>query len=125
MGLRRGISIAEDKHYEAVIRLTNRKESADPKNPQTQKSADPVYTLVYTDCLNHRRFHAFRHEKSDYNFCNRLILSDLGEARTLDPLIKSQLLYQLSYEVIFASFKVDCFWLSIFVEVSPSIAMQR
>ncbi len=25
---------------------------------------------------------------------------DLGEARTLDPLIKSQLLYQLSYEVI-------------------------
>ncbi|WP_303033555.1 hypothetical protein [uncultured Duncaniella sp.] len=26
-----GISIAEDKHYEAVIRLTNRKESADPK----------------------------------------------------------------------------------------------
>jgi hypothetical protein len=26
--------------------------------------------------------------------------SDLGEARTLDPLIKSQLLYQLSYQVI-------------------------
>src|SRR6185436_10191084 len=25
---------------------------------------------------------------------------DLGETRTLDPLIKSQLLYQLSYEVI-------------------------
>ena len=25
---------------------------------------------------------------------------DLGGARTLDPLIKSQLLYQLSYEVI-------------------------
>src|SRR6186713_37269 len=25
---------------------------------------------------------------------------DLGEIRTLDPLIKSQLLYQLSYEVI-------------------------
>ena len=24
---------------------------------------------------------------------------DLGETRTLDPLIKSQLLYQLSYEV--------------------------
>ena len=24
---------------------------------------------------------------------------DLGEARTLDPLIKSQLLYQLSYQV--------------------------
>ncbi|MCM1050677.1 MAG: hypothetical protein NC349_01830, partial [Paenibacillus sp.] len=43
----------------------------------------------------------------------------------LDPLIKSQLLYQLSYEVIFASFKVDCFWLSSFVEVSLSIAMQR
>ena len=29
-----------------------------------------------------------------------MLLSDLGEARTLDPLIKSQLLYQLSYEVI-------------------------
>ena len=28
------------------------------------------------------------------------ILSDLGGARTLGPLIKSQLLYQLSYEVI-------------------------
>ena len=27
-------------------------------------------------------------------------LSDPGEARTLDPLIKSQLLYQLSYGVI-------------------------
>ena len=26
---------------------------------------------------------------------------DPGEARTLDPLIKSQLLYQLSYGVIF------------------------
>ena|GEM_PF-1565734 len=26
--------------------------------------------------------------------------SDLGEARTLDPLIKSQLLYQLSYQVV-------------------------
>jgi hypothetical protein len=26
---------------------------------------------------------------------------DLGEARTLDPLIKSQLLYQLSYQVVF------------------------
>ena len=29
-----------------------------------------------------------------------LLLSDLGGARTLGPLIKSQLLYQLSYEVI-------------------------
>ena len=38
-------------------------------------------------------------------------LCDLGGARTLDPLIKSQLLYQLSYGVIFA-------------EVSPSIAVQ-
>ena len=27
-------------------------------------------------------------------------MSDPGEARTLDPLIKSQLLYQLSYGVI-------------------------
>ncbi len=29
-----------------------------------------------------------------------LSLCDPGEARTLDPLIKSQLLYQLSYGVI-------------------------
>lgn len=29
-----------------------------------------------------------------------LCFCDLGEARTHDPLIKSQLLYQLSYEVI-------------------------
>jgi hypothetical protein len=28
------------------------------------------------------------------------LFRDLGGARTLDPLIKSQLLYQLSYEVI-------------------------
>lgn len=29
-----------------------------------------------------------------------LIISDPGGARTLDPLIKSQLLYQLSYGVV-------------------------
>ena len=29
-----------------------------------------------------------------------VLISDPGEARTLDPLIKSQLLYQLSYGVI-------------------------
>jgi hypothetical protein len=29
-------------------------------------------------------------------------LSDLGGARTLDPMIKSHLLYQLSYQVIHA-----------------------
>lgn len=41
--------------------------------------------------------------KSDYINCNRLILfcSDPGGARTLDPLIKSQLLYQLSYGVFY------------------------
>ena len=33
-------------------------------------------------------------KRTSFRFC------DLGEARTLDPLIKSQLLYQLSYEVI-------------------------
>ena len=32
------------------------------------------------------------------SFC--FAFCDLGGARTLDPLIKSQLLYQLSYEVI-------------------------
>ena len=29
------------------------------------------------------------------------LVCDLGEARTLDPLIKSQLLYRLSYQVNF------------------------
>ena len=43
------------------------------------------------DYLAPRRFYCF---------------SDLGGARTLDPLIKSQLLYQLSYEV-------DCYELSL------------
>ena len=38
--------------------------------------------------------------------------SDPGGARTLDPLIKSQLLYQLSYGVISFVFGVLlCFWL--------------
>ncbi len=32
------------------------------------------------------------------------MVCDPGEARTLDPLIKSQLLYQLSYGVIFMRF---------------------
>ncbi len=31
---------------------------------------------------------------------------DPGEARTLDPLIKSQLLYQLSYGVMFCADKI-------------------
>ncbi len=41
-----------------------------------------------------------------------LLFCDLGGARTLDPLIKSQLLYQLSYEVIFlyCDCKVTCFF---------------
>ena len=34
--------------------------------------------------------------------CKWLIFSDLGEDRTLDPLIKSQLLYRLSYQVMFS-----------------------
>ncbi len=37
-------------------------------------------------------------KKTTY-FRKWLIFCDLGGARTLDPLIKSQLLYQLSYEV--------------------------
>ena len=36
-----------------------------------------------------------------FSEANYLIFSDLGEDRTLDPLIKSQLLYRLSYQVIF------------------------
>ena len=31
------------------------------------------------------------------------MISDLGGARTLDPMIKSHLLYQLSYQVIFSA----------------------
>ena len=36
------------------------------------------------------------------------ILSDPGEARTLDPMIKSHLLYQLSYGVSFVGCKGNC-----------------
>ena len=32
-----------------------------------------------------------------------LLVGDLGGARTLDPMIKSHLLYQLSYQVIFSA----------------------
>lgn len=35
---------------------------------------------------------------------------DLGEARTLDPLIKSQLLYQLSYQVILLGVQIKGFF---------------
>ena len=38
-------------------------------------------------------------KKAVSEFANCLICCDPGEARTLDPLIKSQLLYQLSYGV--------------------------
>jgi hypothetical protein len=41
--------------------------------------------------------------------CKCLIISDPGVARTLDPLIKSQLLYQLSYEVI-SELQIYTFW---------------
>ena len=38
-----------------------------------------------------------------YHYTIGQYVSDSGEARTLDPLIKSQLLYQLSYKVKFFS----------------------
>ncbi len=42
-----------------------------------------------------------RHKKNRKSGKFRFAVNgDLGEARTLDPLIKSQLLYQLSYQVI-------------------------
>src|SRR5690606_8046431 len=41
--------------------------------------------------------------------------SDPGEARTLDPLIKSQLLYQLSYGVIFRG-KITFFYRCYLIE---------
>ena len=43
-------------------------------------------------CLKNKP--ASKYLEAGLNFC------DLGEARTLDPLIKSQLLYRLSYQVI-------------------------
>lgn len=41
--------------------------------------------------------------KKAITICNRFFCCDPGEARTLDPMIKSHLLYQLSYGVIFAN----------------------
>gem|GEM_PF-4551685 len=35
---------------------------------------------------------------------------DLGEDRTLDPLIKSQLLYRLSYQVVFSGMQINGFF---------------
>jgi hypothetical protein len=40
-------------------------------------------------------------KKKPQNFRLKAFNRDLGEDRTLDPLIKSQLLYRLSYQVIF------------------------
>ena len=40
------------------------------------------------------------YKKSSQRCADCLCFSDLGGARTLDPMIKSHLLYQLSYEVI-------------------------
>ena len=37
------------------------------------------------------------------------MISDLGGARTLDPMIKSHLLYQLSYQVIFSAIEFFVF----------------
>ena len=58
----------------------------------------------YSDFSN---FHSFSNIKKTLSFkCPQRLTyfsCDLGEARTLDPLIKSQLLYQLSYEVILFS----------------------
>ena len=48
-------------------------------------------------------------------FANRFFC-DLGGARTLGPLIKSQLLYQLSYEVI-----VNCILVSPFCGCKDAI----
>ena len=62
-------------------------------------------SLTHHSYPNFSDFHSFSNMKKDAenqmfstSFC---FTCDLGEARTLDPLIKSQLLYQLSYEVIF------------------------
>ena len=58
----------------------------------------------YPDFSN---FHSFNNIEKTLSFkCSQRLTyfyCDLGEARTLDPLIKSQLLYQLSYEVILFS----------------------
>jgi hypothetical protein len=49
--------------------------------------------------------------------CKWLIISDLGEDRTLDPLIKSQLLYRLSYQVryFFTGLQINGFFSKITV----------
>jgi hypothetical protein len=44
---------------------------------------------------------ASSHSKQKASFAGLLFFSDPGEIRTLDPMIKSHLLYQLSYGVIF------------------------
>jgi hypothetical protein len=38
------------------------------------------------------------------------LAGDLGEDRTLDPLIKSQLLYRLSYQVVFSGMQINGFF---------------
>jgi hypothetical protein len=49
------------------------------------------------------------------------IFRDPGEARTPDPLIKSQLLYQLSYEVIISTRKLFIYQLPSNLTVFLSI----
>ena len=50
----------------------------------------------------------YRNKKTTY-FRKWLIFGDLGGTRTHDPLIKSQLLYQLSYEVVLVAWAFSRF----------------
>ena len=66
-----------------------------------------LYFLKY----NFSKKRISKKEAHDVNF---LFRCDPGEARTLDPMIKSHLLYQLSYGVIFLQMrcKGNAFFLS-------------
>ncbi len=68
----------------------------------TQKSS-----RIYANCVQIKKSYNFRH-------CNSLIFSLLGGTRTHGPLIKSQLLYQLSYEEqsVFAGAKIEIIMVS-------------
>ena len=58
-----------------------------------------VYDTIFRQAYQ-KKSETRAYKKSSQLSVNCLITSDPGEARTLDPMIKSHLLYQLSYGVI-------------------------
>lgn len=63
-----------------------------------------LHTGLHSLCKTALNIKIWGIKKENY-FRNSLILSDPGRARTVDPMIKSHLLYQLSYGVIFSECK--------------------